>query len=93
MYGNVTTGAESDIAQLTDWPGDGRPLGHERRDRPGRCPPDRSHASPSRRADGPSEETRRIVDAEARRLVEQSLDEVHALLARTDLSSTRLRPP
>ncbi len=81
VYGVVTTGAESDIAQLTDvaramigrW-GMSSAIG------PLLVLPDRSHASPFPPADGPSEETRRIVDAEARRLVEQSLDEVHALL-------------
>ena len=37
VYGTITTGAESDIQQLTDDRApDGRPLGHERGDRPDR---------------------------------------------------------
>jgi cell division protease FtsH len=81
VFGVVTTGAEADIAQLTDiaramvgrW-GMSSAIG------PLLVLPDRGLTSPFPPADGPSEETRRTVDTEARRLVEQSLEEVHALL-------------
>jgi cell division protease FtsH len=81
VYGVVTTGAESDIAQLTDvaramvgrW-GMSSAIG------PLLVLPDRSHATPFAPIDAPSEETRRILDAEARRLVEESLEAARALL-------------
>jgi cell division protease FtsH len=81
VFGVVTTGAESDIAQLTDvaramvgrW-GMSSAIG------PLLVLPDRNRAAPFAPDDGPSEETRRAVDAEARRLVEESVDAVRALL-------------
>ena len=81
VFGVVTTGAELDIAQLTDvaramvgrW-GMSSAIG------PLLVLTDRSQATPFPTADGPSEETRRLVDAEARRLVTESVDAVRALL-------------
>ena len=81
VFGVVSTGAESDIAQLTEvaramvgrW-GMSSAIG------PLLVLPDPSRATPFGPADGSSEETRRVVDAEARRLVEESVDAVHALL-------------
>jgi cell division protease FtsH len=81
VFGVVTTGAELDIAQLTDvaramvgrW-GMSSAIG------PLLVLADRSQAAPFAPADGPSEETRHTLDAEARRLVEESVDAVHALL-------------
>jgi cell division protease FtsH len=81
VFGVVTTGAESDIVQLTD-------VARAMVGRWGMSPEigpllvlgDRSQAPLFPPADGPSEETRRIVDEEARRLVEESGDAVHALL-------------
>ena len=51
VYGNVTTGAESDLEQVTrDRAPDGRPLGHVGQDRPRRrcCPGPRTSAASSR---------------------------------------------
>jgi cell division protease FtsH len=81
VFGNVTTGAESDIAQLTDlaramvgrW-GMSAAVG------PVAVLPDEARTPLLPGADGPSEETRRIVDAEVRRLVEEAGEAVTALL-------------
>ncbi|MEA2227315.1 MAG: cell division protease FtsH, partial [Solirubrobacteraceae bacterium] len=81
VFGNVTSGAESDIAQLTEiaramvgrWGMSGvvGPVAvlHED-DHPALLPG----------ADAPSEETRRLVDSEVRRLVEEARQEATALL-------------
>jgi cell division protease FtsH len=81
VFGVVTTGAEADIVQLTD-------LARAMVGRWGMSPEigpllvmdDRNHATLFPPGDGPSEETRRMVDKEARRLVEESVDAVQALL-------------
>ncbi len=81
VFGVVTTGAESDIVQLTDvaramvgrW-GMSHEIG------PLLVLADRSRAPLFPPRDGPSEETSRMVDEEARRLVEESVDAVQALL-------------
>src|SRR3954471_20708576 len=81
VFGNVTTGSESDIAQLTDvaramvgrW-GMSAALG------PVAVLPDDARPPLLPAADGPSEETRRIVDAEVRRLVEEAGEAVTVLL-------------
>jgi cell division protease FtsH len=81
VFGVVTTGAEADIVQLTD-------VARAMVGRWGMSPAigplailgDRDRAALFPPADGPSEETRRLVDEEARRLVEESVDAVQALL-------------
>jgi cell division protease FtsH len=82
VFGNVTTGAESDIAQLTE-------VARAMAGRWGMSPaigpllvmPDRTHAPLFAPADPPSEATRQTLDSEARRLVLESMDAVRALLA------------
>jgi cell division protease FtsH len=81
VFGEVTTGAESDIHQLTQiaramvgrW-------GMSPRLGPVELLPDEAHAPLPSAVDAPSEETRRIMDREVRRLVEEALDEVSVLL-------------
>ena len=81
VYGVVTTGAESDIAQLTvvaramvgRW-GMSPEIG------PLQVLPDRDYGMTFPPGDAPSDETRRLLDDEARRVVEESLDAAHALL-------------
>jgi cell division protease FtsH len=81
VYGNITTGSESDIEQLTDvaramvgrW-GMSALVG------PVAVLPDEGRATLLPGADTPSEETRRIVDSEVRRLVEEARAEVTELL-------------
>ena len=81
VFGNVTTGAESDIAQLTEiaramvgrW-GMSALVG------PVAVLPDDARPTLLPAADGPSEETRRIVDSEVRRLVEEAGEAVTVLL-------------
>jgi cell division protease FtsH len=81
VYGNVTTGAESDIAQLTD-------IARAMVGRWGMSPqvgpvavlPDADRPPLLPAADGPSDETRRMVDSEVRRLVAEASEEVDALL-------------
>jgi cell division protease FtsH len=82
VYGVVTTGAESDIVQLTD-------IARAMVGRWGMSPAigpllvlsDRDHPPPYAPADGPSEYTRRLVDSEARRVVEEAFDAARVLLA------------
>jgi cell division protease FtsH len=81
VFGVISTGGESDIAQLTD-------VARAMVGRWGMSPAigpllvleDPSRAALLSPADGPSEDTRRMVDKEARRLVEESVDAVQALL-------------
>ena len=81
VFGKVSTGAESDIAQLTDiaramvgrW-GMSAAVG------PVAVLPDDARPPLLPAADDPSEETRRIVDAEVRRLVEEAGEAVTVLL-------------
>jgi cell division protease FtsH len=81
VYGNVTTGAESDIAQLTD-------IARGMVGRWGMSPlvgpvtvlPDDDRPTMLPAADILSEETRRLVDSEVRRVVEDARAEVTELL-------------
>jgi cell division protease FtsH len=81
VFGEVTTGAESDIQQLTRiaramvgrW-------GMSPRLGPVELLPEDGHPALPSPLDGPSEETRRIIDREVQRIVEESLGEVTALL-------------
>jgi cell division protease FtsH len=81
VFGEVTAGAESDIHQLTQiaramvvrW-------GMSPRLGPVEVLPAEGQAALQPTLDGPSEETRRMVDREVRRLVEESLKAVTALL-------------
>jgi cell division protease FtsH len=81
VFGDVTTGAESDIHQLTEiaramvmrW-------GMSPRLGPVEVVPEEAQAALRPALDGPSDETRRMVDREVRRLVEESLSAVSTLL-------------
>ena len=81
VFSEVTTGAESDIHQLTQiaramvgrW-------GMSARLGPVELLPADGQAPLQPPNDAPSEETRRLVDREVRRLVEEALDDVTALL-------------
>ena len=69
VFESITTGAESDIEQVTDHrPGDGRPLGHvgARSASSPRCPP----TTATRSRSPASEATRRVVDDEVSRIVD-----------------------
>jgi cell division protease FtsH len=81
VFGEVTTGAESDITQLTRiaramvgrW-------GMSPRLGPVELLREEGHPTLAPALDGPSEDTRRIIDDEVHRVVEESLDAVTALL-------------
>jgi cell division protease FtsH len=83
VYGNVTSGAESDIQQLTQiarqmvgrW-GMSKAIG------PLALLPDDGRGPLPARRDETSEQTRQAVDAEVRRIVTEALDEVTELLRR-----------
>jgi cell division protease FtsH len=81
VYGDVTTGAESDIRQLTQiaramvgrW-------GMSERLGPLELLPDDNHATLGPALDGISEETRQAIDDEVHRIVEEALRDVTTLL-------------
>ena len=82
VFGDLTTGAESDIQQLTRIArADGRPLGHE--------PRDRADRGAARRRPGPAAArrlrdlgaTQRLVDEEVRRIVETAHEEATVALS------------
>jgi cell division protease FtsH len=81
VYGNITTGAESDLAQLTD-------IARGMVGRWGMSPvvgpvtvlPDDDRPSLLPAADVLSEETRQMIDSEVRRVVEEAREEVTELL-------------
>ena len=82
VYGTITSGAESDIQQLTaDRAPDGRALGDERGGRPDRrAARRRPGTAPARRAARPRSRPSALIDEEVRRLVESAHDEVTRLL-------------
>jgi cell division protease FtsH len=81
VFGEVSTGAEADIRQLTEvaramvsrW-------GMSRRLGPVALVTDDDQAPLRSTVDGPSDETRRVIDSEVHRLVEEALEEATALL-------------
>ena len=78
VYGDITTGAESDLEQATaDRPPDGRPLGDVRSHRPGqRCspaPPASGQLFPG--TGPPSPQTLELLDSEVRRIMDESRDD------------------
>ena len=82
VYGTITTGAESDIQQLTQIARQmvGR-WGMSERDRPDRGAPRRRRRGRSCRASSEtSQETQRLIDEEVRRLVEDAHRDVTELL-------------
>ena len=92
VYGDVTTGAESDLEQVTAHrAADGRPLGHVGRDRPGlRAAGARRRAAalPGDGA-GPSPRTQELVDEEVRRIVDGCYAEALRLLTENRERLTR----
>ena len=85
VYGNVTTGAESDLEQVTQHrPPDGRPLGHVRRHRArvGAPGAGRGAVLRPRRARQVAEATRELVDREVRRIVDDCYDRARRALRR-----------
>ncbi len=91
VYGTITTGAESDIQQLTaDRAPDGRPLGHERRDRArSRCSPATATGRCCRAPARPRRQTQQLIDEEVRRIVEDGPPRGHAAARPTTATSSR----
>ena len=81
VYADVTTGAESDLDQVSQHrPADGRPLGHVGRGRPGHRAPAAGAgvaAGPRRRR---ARRRKELVDREVRRIVDECYDEAVATL-------------
>ncbi len=84
VYADVTTGAESDLEQVTAHrEAHGRPLGDVGRDRPGLRAAGAGRpaaALPGRRAAGPSPRTQELVDEEVRRIVDDCYADALRLL-------------
>ena len=95
IYGDLTTGAESDLEQATRIArADGRAVGHVRR-RSGRsrcCRARTTSRCSSPAWPQPSERTRELVDSEVRRILEECADAALAQLARRTASSSRRSP-
>ena len=82
IYGETTTGAESDLQQLTQIArGMVRAVGDERRDRPGRRRGARSDGMLLPGTSEVSEHTQQLIDEEVRRIVEDAERETVALLS------------